>query len=315
MVKYSKGILASIACMLFFWFVQYLGGVSTAIIFYHKFFMFKPFANIPSVTITPEVANQIGTLTFVGDVFVIVITLLIIKFIARKNIKKTFKLKKFKLNKFKVLIPMTLGVLMVSGILSSIIVAILFSGDKSPALVSNLFKDMTSPLSILATVLIAPIAEELIFRGILFNYIRKKINTPAAVIISSITFGIFHQNISQGLFAGALGILLSLMYVYTDSLFGDILTHMLVNTTSTVISLVLLSGGLGAATGAISGVISITYILIGPVLIMWAINIYRKQVGKKLKNFKVANSILIILYALISAMLITSIFIPASLKH
>ena len=66
---------------------------------------------------------------------------------------------------------MTLGVLMVIGILSSLIVSILFSGDKSPTLVSNLFKDMTSPLSILATILIAPIAEELIFGGILFNLI------------------------------------------------------------------------------------------------------------------------------------------------
>lgn len=86
---------------------------------------------------------------------------------------------------------------MVAVIVSGIIVSIFFRHNVESNMVSEIFKHMTSPLSIIGIVIVAPIAEELIFRGILFNFLRKRMKLPYAIIISSIAFGILHQNISQ----------------------------------------------------------------------------------------------------------------------
>jgi len=86
--------------------------------------------------------------------------------------------------------------------------------------------------------------EEVIFRGLLFNAMREG-NVKAAVIVSSVTFGIGHiinlvngsgaeliPNLLQVVYATAAGFMFVMIYCKTQSLIGCILVHGIFNALS-----------------------------------------------------------------------------------
>ncbi len=64
---------------------------------------------------------------------------------------------------------------------------------------------------------VSPIAEELLFRGIIHNYMRRFVNVKLALLISSALFGIYHMNFVQGMYGFLMGCLIAYAYEY----FGD----------------------------------------------------------------------------------------------
>ena len=91
------------------------------------------------------------------------------------------------------------------------------------------------PISMtLSTVIAMPIAEELLFRGIFFNYFFTK-NTygfkALAIISSALLFGLIHEpTFSLALlFYASIGVLLAIAYVYTKNIFYPILIHICYN--------------------------------------------------------------------------------------
>lgn len=77
-------------------------------------------------------------------------------------------------------------------------------------------------INVMLLVVIAPIVEEVLFRGFLLNRWWKKYGVRKAVIYSSIAFGILHVDFIGGI---VFGIVLSLIYVKTKSLIGPIVAH------------------------------------------------------------------------------------------
>lgn len=86
--------------------------------------------------------------------------------------------------------------------------------------------------------------EEVIFRGLLFNAMRED-SLKAAVIVSSVTFGIGHMinlvngsgaellpNLLQVVYAAAAGFMFVMIYLKTDSILGCIAAHSLFNAIS-----------------------------------------------------------------------------------
>lgn len=63
-----------------------------------------------------------------------------------------------------------------------------------------------SPLTVIYAVIIAPISEELIFRGVTFGYAKKALPAAGAICLQAVLFGIFHLNIIQGIYAAFLGL-------------------------------------------------------------------------------------------------------------
>lgn len=88
------------------------------------------------------------------------------------------------------------------------------------------------PLQILLIAVIAPISEEICFRGMLYGGLREKLPRLAAAVITGFIFGGLHA------FSGVtavpplmvFGFLLSLLYEKTGSIVPGILLHMLNNT-------------------------------------------------------------------------------------
>ena len=89
---------------------------------------------------------------------------------------------------------------------------------------------ISSGLLFLWGVVLAPVLEELFFRGILLRKIERAAGTVPAVLITSLLFGLYHGNLSQGIAAAAAGLALGLAYVRTDALLVSVVMHAAVNT-------------------------------------------------------------------------------------
>ena len=107
---------------------------------------------------------------------------------------------------------------------------------------AGLGTEMTMPMIVYAIIL-GPICEELLFRGITFFSAKKVMPVYYAILVQAIMFGAFHMNKLQGVYAFVLGLGLGyVMYLY-DSLIITIIIHMLFNFVGTLGSEYLPMGG------------------------------------------------------------------------
>ena len=90
-------------------------------------------------------------------------------------------------------------------------------------------------LVVIRTVILAPLVEELIFRGLIFNRIKGYLGFWAAAVISAAIFGIYHLNLAQGIYAFLFGILFCLIYRRFESLWGCIFMHAAANLLSVIL--------------------------------------------------------------------------------
>lgn len=77
--------------------------------------------------------------------------------------------------------------------------------------------------------LISPVTEEIVFRGLVFNCMRRYFPHAAAVVASGVLFGIYHGNLVQGLYGGCMGILMAYLYERTHRFFIPCLFHAMAN--------------------------------------------------------------------------------------
>lgn len=73
--------------------------------------------------------------------------------------------------------------------------------------------------------IIAPIFEELLYRGVLLNGLLNKYSYKKAIIYSALVFGIAHLNLPQGINAFFLALILGVVFYYTKSIYICIIMH------------------------------------------------------------------------------------------
>ena len=131
-----------------------------------------------------------------------------------------------------------------------------------------------SAIAIFAAVFIAPIGEELIFRGVVFYYAKKAVTGMSnktvafwiANCVQALFFGVMHMNVLQGTYAFMLGLVLGYLAYRFQSVLPAILGHFLFNSVSTftteaVTSLLPESNTVYAIIAGISLVITIAGLL------------------------------------------------------
>lgn len=106
-------------------------------------------------------------------------------------------------------------------------------------LINNIFSRTSPLLLILSIGIIAPVFEEILFRGIVFRELASKINVVVAIVVQAFLFGAFHMNLTQGIYAFVVGLLLGWSYYVSGSLFVPVLIHLFFNTTSVFLSLLI----------------------------------------------------------------------------
>ncbi|MBR4083230.1 MAG: CPBP family intramembrane metalloprotease [Lachnospiraceae bacterium] len=100
-----------------------------------------------------------------------------------------------------------------------------------------------SLLTNLAGCFLAPIGEELIFRGLMLYFLMKVIRGTknekvlfwVVNLIQAVCFGAFHMNLYQGMYATVLGMLIGYMAYKSNTILVPILIHMIYNVSQLVL--------------------------------------------------------------------------------
>ncbi len=93
----------------------------------------------------------------------------------------------------------------------------------------------TNVLAIVASVVLAPIGEEFICRGLAQKYAKKCFGKFwIANLLQALLFGLIHMNWVQGIYAFAIGLVLGWLVERYDTILPAILLHCVVNFSSTV---------------------------------------------------------------------------------
>lgn len=86
-----------------------------------------------------------------------------------------------------------------------------------------------APLLLISFTL-APIAEEILFRGFLHNALRTRLPVAVAILLQSALFGFVHSySVAHSIYAAVLGALLTLVYEWRRTLLTPILIHSGIN--------------------------------------------------------------------------------------
>ena len=84
---------------------------------------------------------------------------------------------------------------------------------------------------------LVPLAEELIFRGLIYTRIRKRIPAGVAIFFSALLFALFHGNVIQMIFAFPLALILAWLYERSGWFACPLAFHMGANLTAIVLNL------------------------------------------------------------------------------
>lgn len=118
----------------------------------------------------------------------------------------------------------------ISGLLNAV------TGTQTVNQVAELMTSSGMLPTVVFAVILAPIVEELVFRKLLCDRMRRH-GDKIAVLVSGIVFGLYHGNLYQFFYAAAIGIFFAFLYCRTGRVSYTILLHMLVNFVGSVIPL------------------------------------------------------------------------------
>lgn len=97
--------------------------------------------------------------------------------------------------------------------------------------------------------IVAPLIEELIFRAILYTWLRQKIGIAPAAFASAVIFGMIHPTIANAVAAIVIGVAFALLYEKSRSLWVPLILHVINNTVLMVLAFFAI--GLGEMFGGL----------------------------------------------------------------
>lgn len=77
--------------------------------------------------------------------------------------------------------------------------------------------------------IVSPIAEEVVFRGIVYNRLHRQYSLRMAVLASSLIFGLYHGNVVQALYGFVLGMMIAVLYEKYGSFIVPVVLHSAAN--------------------------------------------------------------------------------------
>lgn len=94
---------------------------------------------------------------------------------------------------------------------------------------SAMFLMMPFGVTFFIVAVYAPVCEEIVFRGVTYESLKKDMSVLKAMIISAVFFGLAHMNFNQAAYTLLIGLILVLVREATGSLWATILMHAVFN--------------------------------------------------------------------------------------
>ncbi|MBP5772694.1 MAG: CPBP family intramembrane metalloprotease [Eubacterium sp.] len=91
-------------------------------------------------------------------------------------------------------------------------------------------------IQIATAVILGPIVEELIFRGLMYIRLKRMFGAGVAAFVTGLVFGLFHMNISQGVYAFIFSYGAIFVYERYKNICAPILFHMAANAISVLVT-------------------------------------------------------------------------------
>ena len=76
---------------------------------------------------------------------------------------------------------------------------------------------------------VSPITEEIIYRGVTYNRLKRTFGRIPGILISAVLFGCFHGNMVQAVYGTLMGILLAWCYEKYEGFLAPVLVHVVAN--------------------------------------------------------------------------------------
>jgi hypothetical protein len=127
---------------------------------------------------------------------------------------------------------------------------------------------------ILGISILAPIAEELLFRGIIQGELQRAMPEWAAIVIQGLIFALFHMQPVQVSYVILPGLLLGLAYAWTRSLWVPIAMHIAFNFLGSVLPALV---GEDETLGQIVAISEMAFIVIGILCLVYLYKNRRNQ--------------------------------------
>ena len=117
--------------------------------------------------------------------------------------------------------------------------AMLFIEDPLYDMVADALAAAPLWVEVIVAVIVGPLAEEVMFRGKLYETIDRAYGYVTAIIVTSLLFGIFHGNITQFIYATMLGFLLGYVRYKSGSLLLPVVMHVGANLCSVLMDVLM----------------------------------------------------------------------------
>lgn len=182
------------------------------------------------------------------------LTLFVSVFLVRKPLIRSFRFFTKNLGKNIKVIFQHVGLIYLANLLMNLLILFIYGSNTSGN--QELIETGFAVLPVLYTftaVIFAPIVEEILFRGVLYQELRNKNNYWVPIIISSLSFGLIHtlpmflmsNNYSEFLFLivyTMMGYLITRAYEKTGTIWASIGVHFMNNLIATIMVISTLGG-------------------------------------------------------------------------
>lgn len=169
--------------------------------------------------------NNPSMILIISNIVTIVLLYLAFK-IMKKDLFKFCRFTKFD----KRFIPFFITIGASLGIFSTAVVRTNLVQEQFSGLVTALNNIVNGDIAIvvfLGTIIMGSIVEELLFRGLVLNELKKNMPVAVAILIQGLMFGFILGDIPVAIYASLGAIIFSMIYLWTGSLWSAIITHMI----------------------------------------------------------------------------------------
>lgn len=166
-----------------------------------------------------------------------VLTILIVWIFSVRKYRSDYRLLGLRIDKSPTQIPAIILAVTAVFIVENLYALILFTVTKMEAPQQEIFDIFGNNLAmaIFVVAILAPVSEELFFRGFVYSALRNKLGVTKAVMLSAAIFSFFHLIPLLFIPLMVIGVALALLYEYKKSLVTPIIMHAFNNLTAVFI--------------------------------------------------------------------------------